>query len=149
MSDKKDKKIGIPSIGLLSINDFAKSVEKFAKSKGYNLKANWSNKRPTFKNAVNYIREGLIKDCPVALVNMFNNVNMQWIEPISGNKTTQSIDRHWVTITGMIENLETGEVTLEVSSWGGKGTFSFNDLHNNMDWNEAIFPIGIIYFEKN
>jgi len=56
-------------------------------------------------------------------------------------------ERHWVTITGMIENRKTGEVTLEVSTWGGKATLSFNELYNNMDWNEMIFPAGIIYFE--
>jgi len=36
----------------------------------------------------------------------------------------------------MIENRKNGEVTLEVSTWGGEATLSFNTLST-----------GIIYFE--
>ncbi len=147
MSDKKGDQVGIPSFGIVSLSGFAKGVEKFAQSRGVEMKANWSNEKPTFDNAVSYIREGLEKDKPVALINMFNPIEMQWTDPRTNEVITMTYERHWVTITGMIENKKTGEVTLEVSSWGGKATLSFNTLYNNMDWNEMIFPAGIIYFE--
>jgi RHS repeat-associated protein len=146
-SDIKDRQIGIPSYGIFSLNYFAKSVEKFAKSKGITLEACWSSEKPTFENQVNYIKEGLSKESPVAMMIMFNPVSMKWTDPRNGKKYTKKIDRHWVTITGIIENKRTGEVTLEVSSWGGKGTVSFNDLYNH--WTESIFSTQMIYFKKN
>ncbi|UWV47677.1 C39 family peptidase [Acetivibrio thermocellus] len=147
MSDKKGKQAGIPSLGITGLAAFAKGVEKFAKSRGIKLKAKWSGEKPTFDNAVSYIREGLRKNRPVVLLNMFNPVSMQWSDPETSKIKSMTYERHWVTITGMIENRKTGEVTLEVSTWGGKATLSFNELYNNMDWNEMIFPAGIIYFE--
>ncbi|RCX08177.1 RHS repeat-associated protein [Anaerobacterium chartisolvens] len=147
MSDKKGSQVGIPSLGITSLSDFTRGVEKFAQSKEISLKSNWSSEKPTFNNAVSYIREGLGKDKPVALLNMFNPVDMQWTDPSTNKTKTTTYEQHWVTITGITENKKSGEVTLEVSSWGGRATLSFNSLYNNMDWNEKFFPAGIMYFE--
>jgi hypothetical protein len=147
MSDKKGSRVGIPSFGVVSLDDFTKGIEKFSQSKGINLKSNWSDEKVTFDNAVSYIREGLKKNKPVALLNVFNPVDMQWTDPITNKTKTVTYERHWVTITGMNENKKTGDVTLEVSSWGGRASLSFNSLYNNIDWNETFFPAGIMYFE--
>ena len=112
-------------LGITSLSDFARGVEKFAQSKGISLKSNWSGEKPTFDNAVSYIREGLGKDKPVALLNMFNPVDMQWTDPSTNKTRTTTYEQHWVTITGMTEYKKTGEVTLEVSSWGWKSYVEF------------------------
>lgn len=147
LSDKKGGQVGIPSLGITRLADFVNGVEKFARSRGINLKAVWNNEKKTFESVVDYIRKGLKKDCPVALLNMFNPVDMHWIDPVKNITYTQTYEQHWVTITGMTEYDEIGEVTLEVSTWGGRATLSLTALFNNMDWNEAIFPVGLIYFE--
>jgi hypothetical protein len=136
-----------PSLGIFNLSEFGEKVEKFALSRGIELKANWSDEKPIFENAISYIRQGLNKDCPVALMNMFNPVKMKWTNPVNNKTSIQTYKQHWVTITGIIENEDTGETTVEVSSWGGKGTFSFNEFWNNMNWNEAFFPAGLVYFE--
>ncbi len=140
--------IEIPlSLGIFRLTDFIEKVEKYARNKGIDLKGNLTREEPTFESAVRYIKEGLSKDCPVALLNMFNPVKMKWTNPATNKTSIQTYKQHWVTITGIIENDETGEITVEVSSWGGKGVFSFTEFWNGMDWNEAFFPIGMVYFE--
>lgn len=79
---------------------------------------------------------------------MFNPIDMKWTGPKTNKTYTMIYERNQVIITGMIENRKNGEVTLEVSTWGGEATLSFNTLYDNMNWNEMIFSTGIIYFEQ-
>ena len=101
-----------------------------------------------FKDAVNLIKEGLKNDSPIALLNMWNpKLNkIQWTDS-SGETSTQNFEVHWVTITSITENHKTGEVMVEVSSWGGKATLNFSDVWENRDLTEILFPPGVIYFE--
>ncbi|ACL76538.1 DUF4157 domain-containing protein [Ruminiclostridium cellulolyticum] len=147
----KDKYLDIPpSVGISNVTDFAKGVEKFAKRKGVNLKAHWSDKRLTLKSAVSYIREALEKDCPVALLNVFQPVDMKWRDPKTLKFFNTIYEQHWVVVTGIIEDTRTGEVELEVSTWGGMATISLNSLYDKdikEQFLSLIFPLGIIYFE--
>lgn len=153
ISDKKnDDVLNIPSsLGISNIKDFANGVEKFAKSKGINLKAKWPENKLTFKNATTYIRGALEKDCPVALLNVFNPINIDWKNPKTKTFKKYIYEQHWVVVTGITENKRKGDVTLKVSSWGGEGTISLNSLYDSIRDNqgvkEKLFPSGIIYFE--
>jgi len=109
VNDKSDlagkKWRGIPpSLGITNVSRFAEGVEAFAASKGVSLKAQWSNEKPTFQNAVDYIRTGLEKNRPVALLNMFHPVDLQYTNPETGKRIETDYQQHWVIITGMIEN---------------------------------------------
>ncbi len=145
-SDKKASRVGIPSLGITNVDKFVAGVEKYALSKGIIIKTNRFNEKLTLDNAVNYIKKGLDKDCPIALLNMFHKVDMQWKCPLTGVVKPRVLKRHWVTITGMTENKLTGEVTLEVSTWGGKATLCLNDLME-LDWKSTFFSQGMVYFE--
>ncbi|WP_239615554.1 hypothetical protein [Cohnella mopanensis] len=146
-SDQGKSSLGLPpSLGITSLSKFAGGVEDYAQSKGVNLKAHWSNEEPTFDNAVSYIRSALAWNKPVALLNMFDGVDMQYTDPKNNAIRSTTYEQHWVTITGMTEDKKTGEVTLEVSTWGSKGTINFNELWDS-DWTSKFFPEGIIYFD--
>lgn len=53
---------------------------------------------------------------------------MNYLDPKDGVVRKQDFWFHYVTITGLIENNQTGKVVLEVSTWGGKATLKFNEL---------------------
>lgn len=145
-SDKKGSQVGIPSLGIISLSKFAMGVERYAHSKGIDLKAIRFKEKLNFVNAVNYIKKGLDKDSPVALLNMLHKVEVQWISPLTGDSKARDIQRHWVTITGLTENKKSGEVTLEASTWGGKATLSLNELIDQ-DWRSKLVSGGMVYFE--
>lgn len=138
-----------PSLGIFRLSDFVEKVEKYSRDRGIDLKANRLNGKSTLEGVASYIKEALSKDCPVALMNMFNPVNMKWTNPVTNKTSIQIYKQHWVTVTGVIEKDETGEIIVEVSSWGGKGILSLNELWKGMDWNEAFFPVSLVYFEVN
>jgi len=145
-SDKINSQVGIPTLGLINLNKFARSVEKYAKGKGVNLEANWCEAN-TREDARNYISKGLKKDRPVAMINMFRPVDMLWTDPETNITSTTTYKQHWVTVTGIIDNKTTGEETLEVSSWGGRALIDFKKLFNNIKWYEKFFQAGFVYFE--
>lgn len=145
-SDKKGSQVGIPSLGITSLSKFAIGVENYARSKGVDLKANRFKEKPTLVNVVNYIKKGMVNDSPVALLNMLHKVEVQWISPITGESRARDIQRHWVTITGLTENKNSGEYTLEASTWGGKATLSLNELIDQ-DWKSKLVSGGMVYFE--
>lgn len=146
-SDKINSQVGIPTLGLINLNKFARSVEKYAQSKGVNLETNLSCDTPSLEDARNFISKGLKKDKPVAMLNMFRPVDMQWTDAETNITSTTTYKQHWVTVTGIINNKITGEETLEVSTWGGRALIDFKHLFNNIKWYEKFFPSGFIYFE--
>lgn len=57
------------TLGIWPLNSFVSGFEKYGKSKGVDLKAVYANpSRFTKENAIKYIKEGLSKDKPVALL---------------------------------------------------------------------------------
>ncbi len=158
LSSKKDKdpknyksKI-TPTLGVKSIKDFIDGMESYAfLGKLLKIKAVEFNQKPTLENYVDYIRTGLSENKPVALLNLENSVNIGYFNPKTGGVSEQESNFHWVTITGMLENNQSGEVVLEVSTWGGKAILNFNDLFDQ--WQkfsmlDLITKPGMVYFEK-
>lgn len=112
---------------------YGNGVENYAKSRGVNLTANWVTNIKGFKSVVKYIKEGLLRECPVAFVNWLNPKlkKVLWESPVNKKQIYQDFQFHWVTITALWENNGNGEVLLEVSSWGGRATICFNDIWLN------------------
>lgn len=118
-----------PSVfGMPSMKKFSKSFEKFATSRGINLKANWSEKKLSADSFVEYIKAGLKKDLPVLYLQI---LNLEYGD----------CDYHWMTITKYFEN-EKGRF-IAVSTWGEKKIFDFDRLWK---WNLAC---GVLYFEPS
>lgn len=146
LSDVQEKQMGIPSLGIFRISEFSRGIEKYAVSRNIKIKSHLPSGKQSLKTTLKHIQEGLKKDCPVAMLNIFNPVDMYWKNPETGSIQKYVYEQHWITITGLIENKTTGEITVEGSSWGGKVSFSLTTLWRNRDWNELIFPGGTVYF---
>lgn len=123
------------SIGVPSPESFKKQVEKFAESKGVELKGEWSGSWSTnYGGAVETIKAAMDADLPVALLMYWN---LKWI----GNEELSKFQYHWVTITGIEYNEDEDAHYVTVSSWGVPYTLNFKDI-----WNESIFA-AIVYFQ--
>ncbi|AEV70485.1 hypothetical protein [Acetivibrio clariflavus] len=135
-----------PAGGIPFLSWYADGVIRYAKSKGISLRAHWNKREPTFNNAVQYIKDGLRKDCPVALVNWRNSKlkSIPWTNPDTGITSNQDFQIHWVTITGLHDYRPIGQVYIDVSSWGSKATLNFNDVWSN---NDILGYAGMIYFD--
>lgn len=132
-----------PAGGIPFLSWYSDGVVKYAKSKGISLTPHRIAKGAALDNALQFIRDGLSKDCPVALVNWMNSKlkNIPWKNPDSGVTSKQDFQLHWVTITGLHDHR--GKYYVDASSWGSKVTFCFDDVWNNGD----IFSYaGMIYF---
>jgi hypothetical protein len=97
------------------------------------------------KGIFDYIKDGLEQDCPVALLNMFATVEMEYTDYL-GITDTVDYKLHWVTITGVNEDFINDEVTLQVLTWGGTAEISYDEL---WEANQSIKGInsGVLYFE--
>ena len=118
------------------IDDFARDVEKYAKSKGITLKGYFSNKKPNLENAIQYVKNGLKRDCPVVL-NVFGNSKLK-----IGTTTLGRLSGHFMVITSIKDDRDgkgKGSVTVTVSSWNKKYTIDFREAVNSTIW-------GIMYF---
>ena len=128
-----------PSLGIPGIAFFSKRVCRFAVKRERNLQPVWVDRkgRPSHNTnlhlsmdkAVEYIREGLASGCPVAMLNGLNP-RLKKI-PYTGRTGSQgegNFQRHWVTITGLYSDVESGDILLEVASWGYKALLSFQDF---------------------
>ena len=128
-------RVGNLSFGIPSLSSFAGKVEKFAASRGVELKAQWAEKRTgNHDQAVEYIRRGLEADLPVALIVHWN---VKWMrdEELSG------FQYHWVTVMKMHYDEEEDAWLVTVSSWGEEYTLNFKDV-----WNHSTYA-GVIYFK--
>ena len=123
--------------GLWFLSTFANGVEKYAKSKGVKLKAYWSSSFPSFNNAVKYIKDGLKRDCPVAL-----NVHSNRRAKLTSGYYQEPMENHWVVITGITDEIVHGKrkVTLTVASWGMRFTLDFRDVYDYSSY------WGLMYF---
>lgn len=128
-------RIGTLSIGIPSLSSFVKKVEKFAKSKGVELKGQWAeNRYGNYDQAVEYIKTGLSADSPVALIIHWNS---KWMRDDQLSK----FQYHWVTITRIHYNEDEDAYYVTVSSWGKGYTLNFKDI-----WTSSTYA-GIIYFQ--
>ncbi len=94
------------------------------------------------KNATEYVKEGLEKDSPVAILNYYNpDLEKVPYTDYKGDERESRFNWHWVTITAIEENVDTGEVTVEVSSWGSRARLDLNNVISSFGFR------GMIYFD--
>lgn len=138
-------KMRIPgTTGVWPLSKFANGVVKYADKMGVELEANiYENNDISLEDAVNKIKESLKSDSPVALFNGFDAVPMKYVDPKTDKTLNTNFALHWVTITSIIENKSSGEVTAHVSTWGGEASLSLTELWSKKD---KVSP-GIVYFD--
>ena len=131
----------VPSLGIPGIAFFSKRMCRFAAKKGINLNPVWRDqkRRPshntslhlTMDRAVEYIEQGLASGCPVAMLNGLNP-GLRKIQYTRSDQTPAlaegNFQRHWVAITGISQDLVTGDTELQVASWGYKTTLTLQDF---------------------
>lgn len=135
-----------PAGGIPFMSWYSDGVIKYAKDKGISLTAHWNKGSSTFDKAVQYIKDGLSRDYPIALVNWRNSKLkfVPWTNPDTGITSNQDFQLHWVTITGLHDYRPIGQVYIDVSSWGSKVTLRFDDVWNSAD---ILRYVGMVYFE--
>lgn len=113
----------------------------------------WLDKkgRPTYNTnvqlsmdrAVAYIEQGITSGCPVAMLNGCN-ARLKTIRYTRPGQTplvaAGNFQRHWVAITGLSQEVASGDIHLEVASWGYKATLVLQDF-----WGKGY--TGLIYFK--
>jgi len=115
-----------PSIcGIPFVEAMISRIEKYAKKKDVQLKANLMNLKWNDISVGNYILQGLNKNRPVML--------LTW------NSKTPSLTMHWVTVTRIYEDDTTKIVT---SNWGGKREYDLSYWIND----SSVYK-GVIYFD--
>lgn len=72
---------------------------------------------------------------------------MNWFNPKlnTGGISNQDFQVHWVTITALHGYRPTGELLIDVSSWGSIVSLNFNDVWNNAS---ILGYAGLVYFVK-
>lgn len=140
------------SLGIPGLSFFSKRLVRYGTAKGVTLYPVWRDRkeRPhlntslqmSVHQAVEYIRQGLGSGCPVAMINTWNpalKAVSHRIDETTGATTVNDFQRHWVVITTLLENQKTGQVFIEVSSWGYRVNLNLSSL-----WGKGYS--GLIYF---
>jgi hypothetical protein len=140
------------SLGIPGLSFFSKRLVRYGTVKGVTLFPVWRDRkeRPhlntslqmSLHQAVQYIRQGLGSGCPVAMINT-RNPALQAVshrtDELTDATTVNDFQRHWVVITALLENQKTGQVFIEVSSWGYRVNLNLSSL-----WGKGYS--GLIYF---
>lgn len=116
-------------LGLTSINKFIKAVLDYGKTQGIDLKYEKlikRNKNFTYSSALNFIINGIIKDVPVAALNL-------------DIRKKSKFSWHWVLITGVVR--KSNKDFLKISSWGKKYFIDFSKVYDYM-----AYGGGFVYF---
>ena len=66
----------------------------------------------TYNNAIDYIKDGLRRDCPVAL-----NVHANWKAKLVIGQRKSSMEYHWVVITKIERSLFLSLVSLTLTAF--------------------------------
>ena len=133
-----DQPLGVWPVSLLE-----NGVEKFAKEKGVKLHAVKKLKSFNRENIIDYIKEGLEKDLPVAmLIGTGGSSDVTITKPNGDEFTGNSFKLHWVTITELEIDESQNYAKVKVSSWGGWGEVDLDDYIQN----ERLYQ-GLLYFE--
>ena len=141
------------SLGIPGIAFFSRRVLRYAGKKGVDLQPVWRDRRKrahyntslqmSDREAADYIRQGLESGCPVALLNTCNPhlEKIQYcLDNKSGTEVINSFQRHWVTITALMEEVSTGSFSIQVSSWGSSVNLNLSEF-----WRKGYS--GLIYFQ--
>jgi len=135
----KSQPLGVWPIGMME-----DGIEKFARDRDVELHAVskylYSFTRETI---IDYIKEGLEKDSPVAmLIGTGGSNNVTITEPDGSEISGNSFKLHWVTITELEVDEINDTAKVKVSSWGGWGEVDLDEYIQN----EGVYQ-GLLYFE--
>lgn len=135
--------IGKKTLGVWPVSVLADGIERFASNKGVELNAVRKYDSFTRDNIIEYIKEGLEKDSPVAmLIGAGGSSNVTITYPNGRKDTGTSFVLHWVTITELEINEINNKAKVKVSSWGGWGEVDLDEYIQN----EWLYQ-GLQYFE--
>jgi hypothetical protein len=140
---RNGKRIPI-TLGVMTLREFARGVRAFGRDRGVTLDSYRITGTCNPKKATTFVKEGLLNNSPIALLN-YANTSLAAVPYMTykGIRKEASFKWHWVTITAIEENLETGAVKVEVSSWGGKATLDLTDMVTDAGFGGMIY-----FFEK-
>lgn len=119
-------------------------MQRYAKTHRMKLRPVRISCKRTKEELVEYIREGLAKDCPIAMLIGWNyHLDRKEVCRPDGSGWNQTnMSNHWVTITQM-RTEPGGKVRLKVSTWGG---WTYLDLEEWLAWRR--WPQAMVYFIK-
>lgn len=123
----------LPSpVGNASLSDWTDAVVRYASDRGVNLYPVYSSLPFTFENTCTYIKNGLVIDSPVAILDLAKETPYGW---------------HWMTITKYFR--DSADVRyIAVSSYGKRVSINYGELYDYMT-NSIIGSItnsGLMYF---
>ena len=129
---------------------FINGVIDYASDKGIVLETHMITSNSSLAEVTDFIRVALTGNHPVAFLDYLNPITVNGINSETNKPYTDDNDLHWVTITGMTVNRNTGDITLEISTWGDRATVSLNELYDNINFINhslnTLFPSTFIYF---
>ncbi len=132
--------LGNLTIGVPTVNNFKKKALNYARKKNVHLNTTIFNHNWTLANCFQYIEEGLNKNKPIALINGFNRqLRAIHYTKANGKLAKANFDKHWVTITELEHDKQTGKVTITVSSWGAKVKLDLEDVISGDNFKAMIY----------
>ena len=110
-------------LGVWGKRRFERGVLSYAKSRGVELSVASSKGM----GAEDFIKSSLLEDKPVAmLIGLNKRLKKVRCEYPSGGAVFGSFERHWVTITKLIEDGE--KIMVKASSWGAAAYIELSDF---------------------
>ena len=128
-------------LGVWPIGMVESGVEAFARARNIELNAVRSYMSFNRENITEYIKEGLKKDLPVAMLIGARKLQDITVTRFGGGAWKQDISMHWVTITELKIDEINDTIKVKVSTWGGWAEL---DLDKYLE--ERLYQ-GLIYFE--
>lgn len=118
-------------------------MQRYGKDHGLPLKSMRISCKKPREEQVAFIKRGLEKDCPIAmLIGRNHYLDMVSVVRPDGSGWIQThMSHHWVTITQMIQESDE-KVMLKASTWGG---WAFLDL--DLWLADSRWPQAMVYFE--
>jgi hypothetical protein len=135
-----------PTLGVSSWKRMAKGIIQYGKTVGVVLHAVNPEKRATYENNIDFIKQALKQNRPVAFLNLFAPMSMNYCSPHSLKAKPVAFHLHWVVITGLAQDDESDAITLEVLTWGGRGFINAYQLKRT-NLIKKICPYRLFYIE--
>ncbi len=115
------------SFGIWGTMRFVFGAVAFARSRGVALAPKKLTAVFTVRKAAQFIKEGLEMDKPIAMLIGFNKRLNSVICAFPHGSYTCSLNKHWVTVTELREDVSSGKFTVRVSTWGASADIDLED----------------------
>lgn len=132
------------TLGVPFLKTYADGVVSFAKDQNVELKANIAGSNTAYEDAVSFVEEALDKGKPVSMLILFNKYMKD--VPVAEN-VTADFKPHWMIITGLEKDPDTGDVFIDIVSWGKK--YAPFPVPFEKIWNHTYGNKGLVYFEES